>query len=412
MSHIEDLIKELAPDGVPIQPLGEVGTFTRGRRFTKDDRVDNGLPSIHYGEIYTHYGVAASDAISTVRSDLAPTLRFAQPGDVIIAAVGETVEDVGKAVAWLGTELVAVHDDCFIFRSSLNPKFVAYFMQSEAFNKPKEAYVARAKVKRLSSAGLAKLRIPVPPVEVQQEIVRVLDHFSVLAADLATQLGAELQARQKQREFVVSQVIAGIDARHETLRNLGNWRGGMTPSKSEPRYWESGTIPWLASMDVSESEGRAIRGRVTPVALAETSLRVVPTPSVVVVMRSNILRRRLPVGMTTVETTLNQDVKALTPRDGIDPEYVYQVLRATSEQIRAACVRADGSMAAVDSKAFFDWSIPIPPFQDQNRIATRLSAFEAVVSELSISLPAERGARRKQYEYYRDRLLTFKELVA
>lgn len=69
-------------------------------------------------------------------------------------------------------------------------------------------------------------------------------------------------------------------------------------------------------------------------------------------------------------------------------------------------------MAAVDSKAFFDWPIPIPSFQDQKRIASQLGAFEAVVSELRISLSAELNARRQQYEYYRDRLLTFKELTA
>jgi len=116
--------------------------------------------------------------------------------------------------------------------------------------------------------------------------------------------------------------------------------------------------------------------------------------------------------MTTIETTLNQDVRALSPRDGVDPGYVYQVLRAASEQIRAACVRADGSMAAVDSRAFFNWPIPVPSLKDQKRIANQLSTLEAVVSELSISLPAEIKARRKQYEYYRGRLLTFKALAA
>ncbi|OBB62889.1 restriction endonuclease subunit S [Mycobacterium sp. 852014-50255_SCH5639931] len=263
----------------------------------------------------------------------------------------------------------------------------------------------------LNAELIKNFPIPLPSLEKQREIVRVLDELRSLEMDLEAALGAELGARTKQYEFVVSRVISGIDGKHETLRDLGNWRGGMTPSKSDPRYWESGTIPWLASMDVSVSDGRVIRGRVTPVALAETPLRVVPSPSVVVVMRSNILRRRLPVGMTTVETTLNQDVKALTPRDGVDAEYVYQVLRVTSEQIRAACVRADGSMAAVESNAFFEWSIPIPSLQDQKRIASQLNAFEAAVSELSISLSAELKARRKQFEYYRDRLLTFEELA-
>lgn len=195
MSQIDALVADRCPQGVPVRPLGDVGTFVRGRRFTKADAVEDGLPSIHYGEIYTHYGVSASDALTHVRPDLAPSLRFAETGDVIIAAVGETVEDVGKSMVWLGARPVAVHDDCFIFRSPLDPKYVAYFTQSEAFNRPKERYVARAKVKRLSSSGLANLRIPVPPIEVQREIVRIMDHFT----SLETELIAELDARKRQR---------------------------------------------------------------------------------------------------------------------------------------------------------------------------------------------------------------------
>ena len=81
VSRIDDLIAELCPRGVPYRPLGEVGTFARGRRFTKADMMNEGLPSIHYGEIYTYYGVAAAATLSHVRRDLAPTLRFAQKGD-------------------------------------------------------------------------------------------------------------------------------------------------------------------------------------------------------------------------------------------------------------------------------------------------------------------------------------------
>ncbi len=77
MSRIDELIRDLCPDGVPFRALGDLGTFARGRRFTKDDMVDSGIPSIHYGEIYTHYGVAATATLSHVRADLFDTLRFA-----------------------------------------------------------------------------------------------------------------------------------------------------------------------------------------------------------------------------------------------------------------------------------------------------------------------------------------------
>ena len=109
--------------------LGEMGKFTRGRRFTKADYVEDGIGCIHYGDIYTQYGTSAMRTVSHVRADVASTLRFAQSGDLVIAAVGETVEDVGKAVAWLGDDEVAVHDDCFVFHHSMNPKFVSVVSQ-------------------------------------------------------------------------------------------------------------------------------------------------------------------------------------------------------------------------------------------------------------------------------------------
>ena len=251
------------------------------------------------------------------------------------------------------------------------------------------------------------IRVPVLPLERQKEIVRVLDEYSLLKGELTRNLQREQEERRRQYEFLVAEIIAGIDSERETLRDLGVWRGGITPSKSEPRYWESGTIPWLASMDVSESEAREIRGRVTPAALAETSLRAIAPPSVVVVMRSNILRNRLPIGLTTVETTINQDLKVLLPREDVDPGYVFQVLRGSSDQIRTACVRTDGSMAALDTKAFLDWPLPVPSVQEQRRIATQLRAFDAAADELGDTLAAELSARNQQYDHYRDRLLTF-----
>ena len=106
--------------------LAEIGTFIRGRRFTKADYVEDGVGCIHYGEIYTHYGTSANDVISHVRPEMKSSLRFAKPGDVVVTDVGETVEDVGKAVAWMGADDVAIHDHCYAFRHSMNPKFGGY----------------------------------------------------------------------------------------------------------------------------------------------------------------------------------------------------------------------------------------------------------------------------------------------
>lgn len=195
-----------------LMAMGEIGKFIRGRRFTKDDIVEHGIPGIHYGEIYTHYGVATASTISHVRADIARQLRYAQPNDVVIAAVGETVEDVAKAVAWLGNEDVAIHDDCFLFRHSMNPKFVSYCLQTEAFHTQKNKYVARAKVKRLSGESLAKIRIPVPPLEEQERIVAILDKFDALVNDLSSGLPAEIKARRQQYEHYRDRLLTFREA--------------------------------------------------------------------------------------------------------------------------------------------------------------------------------------------------------
>jgi type I restriction enzyme, S subunit len=198
MSALADLIERLCPDGVEFQALGELGEVFRGRRFVKTDYVEEGIGAIHYGQLYTHFDTKAVDVITRVREDLRPNLRFVKPGDVVIAEVGETVEDVGKAVAWLGTEDVAIHDGCYGLRHNMDPVFIAYYLQTPAFHGDKNRHVARAKMKRLSLEGLKQIRIPVPPLEVQREIVSVLERFQALESQLEAELKRELVARRQQ----------------------------------------------------------------------------------------------------------------------------------------------------------------------------------------------------------------------
>jgi len=192
--------------------MDEVGKFIRGRRFTKADYVEDGIACIHYGDIYTQYGTAATETVSHVRSDMASTLRFAKPGDLVIAGVGETVEEVGKAVAWLGEGDVAIHDDCFAFRHSLNPKFVSYYFQTTAFHAEKNKFVARAKVKRLSGESIGKLAIPVPPLDEQERIVAILDRFDALVNDISIGLPAEIKARRQQYEHYRDRLLTFQEA--------------------------------------------------------------------------------------------------------------------------------------------------------------------------------------------------------
>ena len=205
--HYRDQLLSFDGRSVEWKALGELGEFIRGKRFTKADYVENGIPVIHYGEIYTRYGAFATHAHSQVRGDMAESLRYAEPGDVVLTDVGETVEDVGKAVAWLGNGKVAIHDHCYAFRHAMNPKFVSYCMQTASFIAEKAKYVARTKVNTLLINGFSKIAIPVPfphdmekSLTEQARIVAILDKFDALTSSITEGLPREIELRQKQYE--------------------------------------------------------------------------------------------------------------------------------------------------------------------------------------------------------------------
>ncbi|AJC67577.1 restriction endonuclease subunit S [Dickeya zeae] len=207
-NYYRDQLLSFENGNVEWKALGKIGEFIRGKRFTKADYVDNGISVIHYGEIYTQYGIYASQALSQVSNDMAESLRYAEPGDVVITDVGETVDDVGKALAWVGNERVAIHDHCYAFRHSMNPKFVAYCMQTASFIAEKAKYVARTKVNTLLINGFSKVSIPIPyPDDVkkslaeQARIVAILDKFNALTNSLSEGLPREIELRQKQFEY-------------------------------------------------------------------------------------------------------------------------------------------------------------------------------------------------------------------
>lgn len=408
MSRVDELIAALAPRGVEFKLLGDMARLVRGNGMPKTDLTNEGVGAIHYGQIYTRYRAWASETLSFVAPQTAAKLAEAEPGDIIITNTSENVDDVGKAVAWLGRESIVTGGHATVIKHHEDPKYLSYWFQSESFFAQKKILATGTKVIDVSAKQLMKVRIPVPPLEVQTEIAGILDQFTELEGELE----AELETRRQQYAHYRRLMFDRVEAALVPLASLGKWQGGITPSKANPGFWVAGDIPWLASMDVSDESTDEIRGRVTERALEETSLKIVPSPSVAVVMRSNILRRRLPIGLITIDTTVNQDMRALVPREGVDAEYVYQFLLGASEDIRSTCVRTDGSMAAVNSRDFFAWTIPLPSLEEQRRVATKLRNFDFLVNDVSIGLPAELAARRKQYGYYRDRLLRFQEAAA
>ncbi len=181
--------------------LGAIGTFYRGTSFQKKDFTSEGVGCIHYGEIYTHYGVSAQDTISKLSAKKANNARKANYGDLIIATTSENDEDVCKSVAWLGNESIVVSNDACYYQHALDPKYVAYFFLTNDFQQQKRAFITGTKVRRVNPRDLAKIIIPIPPISEQRRIVDILDRFDTLTNSISEGLPKEIALRRKQYEY-------------------------------------------------------------------------------------------------------------------------------------------------------------------------------------------------------------------
>ena len=200
-NYYRDQLLSFKEGEVEWKTLGEIGHFTRGKRFVKTDMLSEGYPCIHYGEMYTYYNVWTNKTKSFVSQELASKLRVSEYGDVIIVAAGETIEDIGKGTAWLGKSNVVFHDACFSYRCLLNPKYIAYFTRTKIFHDQIKKHISSGKISAINANGLSKVKIPMLSAKEQARIVEILDKFDTLTNSITEGLPREIELRQKQYEY-------------------------------------------------------------------------------------------------------------------------------------------------------------------------------------------------------------------
>lgn len=194
---IEELLKNEAEGKYTLKSISELGTITRGKRFTREDVVENGVPALHYGDMYTYYGLSSDKANTHLTAEKASKMRFCKKGDVVIVGAGENDWDIGVGVVWLGNEKAAVHDACYILEHNQNPMYISHFLRSNVYHLQLRKYVSDAKICSFSAKDLGRIIIPIPTIDRQLSIVRTLDTFE----SLLTNLKKERELRQKQYEY-------------------------------------------------------------------------------------------------------------------------------------------------------------------------------------------------------------------
>jgi len=401
-------------DGVEVEwkPLGELGELVRGNGLQKKDFTEAGVPAIHYGQIYTYYGLSTTETKSFVAPDLANQLKKVDKGDVVITNTSENLEDVGKALVYLGDQQAVTGGHASILKPGecLLGKYLAYFTQTEEFFVAKRKYAKGAKVIDVSAADMAKIQIPIPcpgnpkkSLEIQAEIVRILDTFTELTAELT----AELTNRKKQYNHYRDQLLSFEDGEVEwiPLGDVAKILNGYAFKSS--RYSESG-IRVIRISDVQKGQMSDANPKYYPSESADEIRKYLLAEGDLVMSLTGNAGRVAMLSKIDLPAGLNQRVACIRPiADAISTRYLFHFLNQDCFESDAMASATGGGQKNMSTTWLASYLIPVPSPQGQRRIVTILDKFDALTHSLTEGLPREIELRQKQYAYYRDLLLSF-----
>lgn len=287
----------------------------------------------------------------------------------------------------------------------LNTRFL-YFALKAQEKENIERLVSHGGVPALNKSDVLKIEIPVPPIEVQREIVRILDTFAELTDELTEELDCRSQQYAYYRDRLLSlkslETLDGKPVEMLRIQDVCNKIcSGGTPSSKVPEYYD-GDIPWVRTQDVDYRLIEMSSATISKKGLDNSSAKWIPEGCVIVAMYGATAAK---VAMNAIPVTTNQACCNLE----INPEramsrYVFHWLAANYENLKAL---GEGSQNNISSAKVKRFEIPVPSLATQQKIVDILDRFDALTTSLTDGLPAEIDARCQQYEHYRDRLLDF-----
>lgn len=408
MSRLDELVQKYCPNGVEYVPLWSVTIW---------DKKFNAVDKRKQPVVYNYPYLLAKDLFSLEEEN----------GDVFLLSTGEqtgwtTEERAGEnlregevvTIPWGKSRAVVdcikyykgkfVTADNRIMTSNdvrrLSNKYLYYWVMTQG--ELIDSYYRGSGIKHPDMAKVLDMNIPVPPLPVQEEIVRILDAFTELTAELT----AELQARKKQYVYYRNELINNSLFNNVELRSVvKKSSSGGTPKKNVSEFYHNGIVPWIRTQDVTFNEITEVSSFITEEAVKKTSAKWIPENCVIVAISGASAGRCAinKIKATTNQHCLNLEIdesKALY-------KYVYYCICSRYDEL---IERKQGARGDLNSSLILGINIPVPSLAEQKRIVNILDHFNTLCNDLTSGLPAEIESRQKQYEYYRDKLLTFKPL--
>ena len=405
MSKLDELLRELCPDGVEYKRFDEVCTLNARigwQRLTKAEYMSKGDYLLITGTDFTEtheidYSTCVYVTEERYKQDSKIQLKN---GDILITKDGT----LGKVAQVKGLEMPAtLNGGVFVVRckdGSLENRFILHYLLSNHFQSVVEQQKTGSTISHLTQTLFSRLMIPIPPLEIQREIVRILDNF--------TELTAELTARKTQYNYYRDYLLSYKDnVKKYTIAELADTNIGLATSVTQHKR-NSGVV-LIHNSDIQPNKVVLKSIEYVSEEFAEKNKKKVLRKGDIITVHTGDVGTSAviddafdgAIGFTTITTRIRD-------RKEITPEYLCHYLNSHQ------CKRDIESMTISDrnnlnQKSYEKLTVPVPPLDVQNRIVNVLDNFEKICSDLNIGLPAEIEARQKQYEYYRDKLLTFAE---
>ncbi|HFV6602269.1 TPA: restriction endonuclease subunit S [Escherichia coli] len=384
LSYLEKLL-----DGVEWVTLGSMADIGTGSS-NRQDESENGI----YPFYVRSKNILKSD---TFEFD---EVAIVIPGEGGIGDIFHYVE--GK---------YALHQRAYRIRITTNAvdtKFLYYFMSS-SFKQYILTKSVGATAISIRKPMLEGFKVPIPSPDnpekslaIQSEIVRILDKFTALTAELT----AELNMRKKQYNYYRDQLLSFKEG-EINWTTLGNEElfhicAGGTPSKSKAEYWDNGSIPWLKSESCNNESVYFAKDFISELGLKKSTAKLLPKNTTLIALVGATIFK---TAFLEFEATTNQNIASIksTKENIITDKFIFYFLTNLYNTLKSE-MRNYGMLNLTNLRQF---RIPIPCIAEQKRIVSILDKFDTLTNSITEGLPREIELRQKQYEYYRDLLFSF-----
>lgn len=428
--NVTKKIPDIDCSNVEYKRLGDIATaIYRGAGIKRDEVTETGIPCVRYGEIYTTYNVTFNNCVSHTDEDKIQNKKYFEHGDVLFAITGESVEEIAKSCVYLGHDKCLAGGDIVVLKHNQNPKYMAYVLSTTNAQSQKSKGKVKSKVVHSSVPAISDIIIPIPPLAEQEKIANMIVRFDHLCNDISNGLPAEIEARKKQYEYYRDTLLSFDDKACSQIVKVERERE-LTRSKA---------IKWLKLSDVSLKITDGMHnlpkdvfpiGDYPIISAQNVNNGLITTTTNKYVNEATFVSENKRTNLTNGDVLLTivgaigriaiveNDLKALCQRSlcVIKPnysiicsKYLKFVLESTPVQNYIIKNAHGAAQKGLYLKQVSDICIPVPSLEEQERIVSILDRFDKLCNDISEGLPAEIEARQKQYEYYRDKLLSFKE---